>query len=477
MLILASTLSLFSVILYHNFKRSLAEDIDNRLRSKAEGVADAIDTYWETEKLEAQKDGVNMEAFSKINNINFAKIAQRWVKEKSSDPQLINIIVQVFNIKGEQITSSKNISDKAIFSKKMFDSALSGNSCFKNFVLEPSEKRASLVRTFAMPVVENDKIAYIVQISTPLSSINSALNRLKFMLLALLPITVLLTGIVGVLLVKLTLNPVDNMIRTLRQITAESLKLRVNVPDTRDEIERLAETFNDMITRLDNSFSSQKQFIQDISHELKTPLTILKGQLDVTLKKIRSQAEYEAVLVSSLEEIDRMNRIVENLLVFAKFDNKEISLKSERLDLSHFIEDVLDDIKILAEQKNIAINFIPGEKIMLKIDKNQMRQAVLNILDNAIKYTSNNGEVALEARKDGNLAKIKISDTGIGMPENELPHIFDRFYRVDKSRSSHGFGLGLSIAKSIVEMHKGKIGVESRLAKGSAFIISLPISP
>ncbi len=476
MLILAITLSMFSIFLYRNFSRSLYQETDSRLISKAEGVSDAIDTYWETEKIEAQEYGADKEVFTKINNINFLKIAQRWVEEKSTDPKLINISVQIFDTQGLQIASSKNISTGTVFPKEVLNNVLLGKNYFSNFYLEQAEKKPLLFRTFAMPVFENGKIAYVVQVGTPLSLISTSLKRLKIILLILVPLTVFLTSIIGAFLAKMTLSPVDYIIRTIHQITAENLKLRIRLPDTRDEIRRLAETFNDMLARLDNTFSSQKQFIQDVSHELKTPLTILKGELDVTLKKIRSQKEYESVLISSLEEIDKISRIVENLLTLARLDDKDIRLDIRPLDLNMLLATILNDIKILGEQKNINIDFIPRDNMKIEADKDQIRRALLNLLDNAVKYTPPNGSVGLQVIRDGNFAKIKINDTGGGIPESELPRIFDRFYRVDKSRSSDGFGLGLSIAKSIVEVHHGKIEVESKPGLGATFTVSLPLS-
>ena len=476
MLILAITLFLFSVLLYHNVSHNLYEDLDDLLESKAEGIANSIDTYWEAEKLEAIKSGIKSDIFSKINNINFAKIAQRWVKEKSNDPKLMDIIVQIFDVNRENIASSKNIPSITSLPKETFDYVVKGNYYFNNLNIESPEGKPLSLRLLTIPVTENDKVAYVVQVVSSPASIHSALNSLKVRLFFLSPLIVFLTGIVGAFIAKITLNPVDNMIRTVRQIAADNLKLRINIPDTKDEIKKLADTFNDMLMRLDKSFSSQQQFIQDISHELKTPLTILKGELEVTLKKIRSAQEYETVLHSSLEEINKINRLVENLLILARFENRERRLDIKSTDLNILMEKVLDDIKILAEQKNIKIIFSEQEKTVLEADENQIRQLFLNLLDNAIKYTPKDGKVTVSLKKENNFTKIQISDTGIGIPKNGLPYIFDRFYRMDKARSSLGFGLGLSIAKSIVEAHKGKIEVQSQPGQGTTFTISLPIS-
>ena len=232
-----------------------------------------------------------------------------------------------------------------------------------------------------------------------------------------------------------------------------------------------------MIARLDEAFTSQRQFMEDISHELKTPLSVLKGELEVTLKRIRSAQEYEATLHSSLEEVNHLAGIVENLLTLARFDAKTTTLQAASVDLNLLIKDALDAISVLAVQKNITLQLKGDHAADVLADKNQLKRMVLNILDNAIKYTQPGGTISIDLHRQKDSADIDITDTGIGIPENELPHIFDRFYRVDKSRSSAGFGLGLSIAQSIAMAHGGRIDVKNNVPQGTIFTISLPIKP
>ena len=294
------------------------------------------------------------------------------------------------------------------------------------------------------------------------------------MLFLLLPLTVVLTGIAGAFLAKVALRPVHKMIATIHQIRAENLKLRIDVPATRDEIQALAVTFNEMIARLDESFTSQRQFMEDISHELKTPLAILKGELEVALKKVRPAAEYETVLFSSLEEVNRLVRIVENLLTLARFDTKTVTLEPEPLNLNELIQSALDDVRVLAQQKSIILSFHHRQPVFLNADRNQIRRLVLNLLDNALKYTPGGGTISVDLGQEQEAIKIEVSDTGTGIPQGDLPRIFDRFYRVEKSRGGSGFGLGLSISKSIVEAHHGRIDVQTTLNRGSIFTIFFP---
>ncbi len=309
-----------------------------------------------------------------------------------------------------------------------------------------------------------------------MNSIWETLKGLKFMLFLLLPITVVLASVLaGEFLASITLKPLKNMIATARQITAENMSLRIAPPETHDEIRELAETFNEMLEKIQQVFISQKQFIQDVSHELRTPLTIMRGELEVALKRQRSPQEYSSILQSSLEETAKIGKLLENLLALARLDSSSVSLARDTVDISAIMRDILDDMEILAHQKGIEIDFVSQEGIILPIDKDQIMRSFINILENAIKYTPEKGHISVEVIRENAYAIITITDTGIGIPEQDLPHIFDRFYQADSSRSSAGFGLGLSIALSIIEAHGGSITVESTPKQGTTFLISLPM--
>jgi heavy metal sensor kinase len=474
MFILSLALFIFGMVLYQNLHQKISQDTDDILRSRAKGIEQSIETYWETESMDIA-EGDSKVHFTKEDNINFIRIARRWVGEKISDPNLINIIVRIFDAHGNPIASSRNIPTEHLNSRIFYD-VKKGADHFENAYLDVNEK-PSLFRIFTTPVMENKRLSYVVQVASPLAQLHTVLRNLRFSLLFLLPLTVILTGLSGVFLVQLTLRPVDQMIETIHQITAENLKLRLIIPGTKDEIESLAKTFNQMIARLDEAFTIQRQFMEDISHELKTPLSVLKGELEVTLKKIRSPQEYETILHSSLEEVNHLAGIVENLLTLARFDAKTTTLQAVSLDLNLLLKDAVEAIQVLAIQKNVTLQLNSAHTVEILADKNQLKRLVINILDNAIKYTQPGGKISIDLRQQKDSADIDITDTGIGIPESELQHIFDRFYRVDKSRSSIGFGLGLSIAQSIAMAHGGKIYARANVPQGTIFTISLPIRP
>lgn len=476
MSLLAVTLIIFNVLAYNYFKFSLYKHLDNLLNSRAAGVTESIDTYWETEKQDALDSGIRIEQFSKINNINFAKITHHWVETKSNDPQLLNIITQIFDNHGNMIVSSIDIPELQRFSAQTFEMLNQGNGRLENIKIHLNNNKLLEARTFTIPVKENDKIAYIVRLITPLSETNAQLARLRMILFGLLPLIIFFTGIGGAFLAKISLAPVNQMITTINRITSQNLRTRIDIPNSRDEIQRLAETFNSMLSRIDNYFFAQQQFIQDISHEIKTPLTIIRGGVEVGLKKTRSPEKYETILGNTLEEINKITQIIENLLILARFDNREISLQIKKFHFNDLIKDVLSEITILAEAKNLQIEFTGDAFIDIEGDESQIKSLLLNLLDNAVKYTPAQGKIVVTLNKKDPWASVEIRDTGIGIAEKDLPHIFDRFYRADPSRNSEkGFGLGLSMVKSITETHKGVISVESRIDKGTTFSVLLPL--
>jgi len=469
-LVLGIIIGAFSIFLYSNFNHALTKDFNNLLKSKAEDIEQVISSYREEDKSERVERKENSGIIT--TNADFLN-ALRYVVEKIPGD---NIFVQIFRPDGKELIHSSNMPLSIILAKMARDSVAERKPCFDTVKVVLSKKKTMFLKTFTLPVIGKGKVSYVVQVSGSLKPLYLQLSRLKATLFVFLPLAMFLVIVSGLFLTKTALRPVDNMTKAMRQINSKNLRQRIELPETDDEIKRLAETFNNMLIRLDNAFSSQQQLIQDVSHELRTPLTALKGKQEVTLNKKRSCEEYESVLRVNLEEINKMSQLVENLLVLARLENKESFLANRPVKLAHTIKQVLDGMKLLADQKNISLVFSSNEDIFVEADENQISRVISNIIDNAIKYTPNNGQVDIKLYKDNVFAKIAISDTGIGIARDELTHIFDRFYRIDKSRSSLGFGLGLSIAKSIIDLHKGRIEVDSYQAQGTRFTVFLPLT-
>ena len=317
-----------------------------------------------------------------------------------------------------------------------------------------------------------------IYVAYPLSELRDVLDNFFSIFIILVPIALALSIGGGWFLANKSLKPVDEITKTAQQITAQNLDRQIPGQAVNDEIGRLISTFNGMIMRLQHSFEQVKQFSIDASHELRTPLTIMRGEVELALRNPKESEEYRRVLVSNLEEILRLSAIIDNLLVLSKSDGIQHEVCfTEDVNMKELIEELYEDMDIIAEKKQIAISLLKKEEITVHGDRLKLRQLLLNLVDNAIKYTPDRGSVALSLERDDGYARIIVRDSGIGISKEEQRKIFDRFYRVDKARSRElgGSGLGLSIAKLIAEQHKGRIEVESEPNHGSTFSVYLPI--
>ena len=316
----------------------------------------------------------------------------------------------------------------------------------------------------------------VITIAYTVKEVRNTLRELFSFLLLSVPVILVVSFVGGMFLSKLSLKPVDRITNTAKEITAKNLRMKMAVPPNNDEISRLIETLNDMIQRLEKSFTQIKQFTSDASHELRTPLTILRGELEIALNKERTQEEYAEILASSLEEVMRMSRIIESLLELSRADAGQTKMQLQEENFSDMLLEICEDMEILAADKEITLKSDIEKDLTFEYDSLRMRQVLLNIIDNSIKYSNPGGKIKLTLTDRMSYVEIRLSDTGIGMKEKELSHIFDRFYRVDKARSADikGTGLGLSIVKWIIESHNGKIFVESQPLKGTNFTILLP---
>jgi signal transduction histidine kinase len=275
------------------------------------------------------------------------------------------------------------------------------------------------------------------------------------------------------------LKPVDDITQTTRKITATNLQERIQVINPRDEIGRLTETLNEMIGRLEASFKKVAQFSMDASHELRTPLTIMRGEIELALHEPQNTKSYQETLASLLEEVVRMTSIIDGLILLAKADSDSIRLEKKPTRLDVLVNEIKEDAEVLAERKRIHVSISNLDEMTVMGDEVRLRQLMLNLVDNAIKYTPEGGKVTLSLERNNDGASFIVEDTGMGIAPNDLNKVFDRFYRVDKSRSKlpDGLGLGLSIAKWVAEAHGGKLLAESRVGIGSKFTVILPAIP
>jgi len=332
------------------------------------------------------------------------------------------------------------------------------------------------VRILTLPVMESGHLVNLVRVGMSLENMYKTRKRFLLTMAAVFPLGLLLAGGGGWLLARRALSPVDKMTKTARKIGGEHLDQRLQESGNGDELDRLAKTLNDMLVRLHDSIEQMRQFSADASHELQTPLTILKGEMEVALRKQRTPAEYQEVLGSGLEEIDRLNHLVEGLLLLARADSGVLRLDKQSIDLKNFVSAILDQMKPMALSYTVELLLEPSEAVFVAGDPEHLRRLLLNLLTNAIKYNNANGKVVVTLEQKKPWFVLHISDTGTGISEAEQQQIFNRFHRATEtgSRDGKGVGLGLSIADSIAKAHNGYIEVESALQKGTTFSVYLP---
>jgi heavy metal sensor kinase len=333
------------------------------------------------------------------------------------------------------------------------------------------------VRVLTQPVREAGRVTSLIQVGMSLESVAVTRGRFLLVMATVLPLALLCAGGGGWLLARRALRPVDRMTEAARRISAEHLHERLESTGSDDELDRLATTLNDMLGRLDAAFRQVRQFSADASHELQTPLTILKGELEVALRAPRSPDEYQRVLASALEENERIARLVEGLLLLSRADAGVLRMDRQPVDLAALVAEVGDYAQVLAEAQGVALEFKSVAPITIQGDREHLRRLLLNLVDNGIKYTPAGGRVTLTLQRDGGWAALRVADTGIGMGPEELERMFERFYRAPEAveQGKEGSGLGLCIARSIAEAHDGRIHVESSPGQGSSFTVFLPL--
>lgn len=328
------------------------------------------------------------------------------------------------------------------------------------------------MRVATRPLVINNQLYGYIQAASSLRTVDAAIDRLLKIMLIGGTIALLTSLLVGDFMTRRALRPVDIIAQTAQQITAaDDLSRRIPYDGPPDELGQLTRTFNDTLERLERLFNAQRRFVADVSHEMRTPLTTIQGNIELMRRFGYDEEAMEAIE----SESKRMSRLVGDLLLLAKADAGRLSLEKSKVDLDTLVLEVYNQAHLLGDDVTIELGNIDQAQILGDADR--LKQLLLNLVSNAIKYTPAQGRVTVSMSRDDNWVYVYVSDTGIGIPADDLPHIFDRFYRVDKARSraQGGTGLGLSIARWIADAHGGQIMVDSTLGEGSTFTIRLPL--
>lgn len=440
----------FSFVLYSTVASSLYGGVDVTLHSRAEAIVSGLD--FQEGQANLPPEGI--------------------------DFSTADLLIQVSDLTGKIIGRSANLGDKLLpLDASLRKRALAlGTLGLFSTVTEGKDPPLRLLTVLAQG--DGDPApTMLVQVGASLAQVEAALGRLRFWLLIITPTLLVLFSLGSFFLADRLLRTLKAMAYTAEKIGERNITQRLPVANPHDEIGQLAGTFNRTFDRLQQAFENQRRFISDASHEMRTPLAVLQTKLEVTLRKERSPEEYRQVMESSLAQSKRLAKLVEHMLMLARADAGEWRPDLQPVRLDKLCAEAYAEIHPLAQQKRISLEASCADSLMVRGDPELLRHLILNLLDNAIKYTPEGGTVQMLLARQAQQARLTISDTGEGIPTEGLPRIFERFYRVDKGRSQRvaGTGLGLSIAKEVITAHRGTVQVESKSGQGTVFTVCLPI--
>jgi heavy metal sensor kinase len=454
-LTLAVILAASGLFSYYYFSFSLRQQVDVQLL----GITRQIDRHSQ-EIFDKQSDTINCQPlYHLINTYNWdAFIQLRTDKMKvacSSD-----------NLLGEELPFGAVARQQVRWLNQHLES------------IDTPDGRTQ--RVISHPIIEKGNLIGVAQIALCSGASEQTINQLRLIYLLVGPFAVIWLGVGCWFLADRTISPIIEITDAAHGINADNLDRRLPTGGHQDELGRMVVSLNRMLERLEDQFRRVRQFSGDASHELRTPLTILRGETEVAMRWAKTPEEFRDMLGSNIEEIDRMERIIENLLTLSKSEVGELPLEIKEFSLSDLIQGLYLQSKILCEPKQIAVrlDYQAEKEILIKGDELRLRQMFLNLISNGIKYTNAGGSLTMRLAVQGDMARVDIADTGIGMEDYHLSRIFDRFYRVDKARNrmDGGTGLGLSIVKWVAEAHGGQVRVTSAPGKGSTFSVLLPVA-
>ncbi len=467
-----------SGILYFSLYRQLYHELDRELKVKAQEITRTIDLYLNKLSRDSSvfpfvvKRVITFEGnHAQQEEIKYwEKIWRQKVDKLGLSQNYLNFVTP----RGQTLGRSKNLNNEilAVF-LKILPLKQEPNITYADIEFENR-----ILRVINSPFLYNDRL-YFLQIGSSQKPILELLhNKLKVMAISI-PVIIFITSLFAWFLVSKMLDPVAELTKIAKRISHEDLSTVITAKHVDEEMKDLVVAFNDMVIRLQKSFKHIMDFSSQVAHELRTPLAIMRGESELALRKERDQEEYERVLKVNLEEIQRMMKTIDDLLLLTKLDYRPEIFKFQEIDFILFFKEMAEQCKLLAAQKGIAIELkLPTESLKIKADELHLRRLFFNILDNAIKFTDKGGQIKLCVDQQDKEIHISISDTGLGIPPGDLPKIFERFYH--GSCPSHfdkiGSGLGLSIAQSIANIHQGDIKVESQVNVGTTFKINLPLS-
>ena len=438
----------FSAFLYFSLSRELLAQLDRALLAEGQQMNSEVDVDKEAwgEELEFEGKGDELEP---------------------------GVVVALYDLAGTRVSANDSYHLPPGPPREALTRAAQGEHALSSVAMPDGSRWRVLTR----PAVYKGRTVGVLQVARSQRDMEAALGSLGAVLAIALPLMLIPAFAGGLFLAGRALNPVDRIVRTAEEIGAEDLSRRLNLSSSGDELGRLAATFDRMLDRLEGAFQRQRQFTADAAHELRTPLALLTSHADLALGQARSASEYRAALESIRADTARMSQLLADLLTLARADHGQEPLVLERLDLGALVDDVVGAMSPLAESRGVRLAVSEaGQAVMVEADQTRLTQLLVNLVDNGIKYTPAGGTVTAStaATRDG--AILKVTDTGVGIAPEHLPHLFERFYRVSKARAraDGGAGLGLAICQWIARAHGGDIQVESQFGRGTTFTVRLP---
>jgi len=403
----------------------------------------------------------------KVENNTFHLIDENEWKEKEHNTLDVNpIFIQFVDIKGKIIDKSPNLKKSELqFKKGIFDNDFRDAQLAHSFNIRQSQ----------IPVYQENKIVGYILVAVSLEDAMMVMNNLSQILFVLYPlILVILFGIARIIAGR-SIKPVASIIETSNNISRDNLKSRIPLPSNKDELFVLSQTINNLLDRIENAVDREKQFTSDASHELRTPLAVIKGTLEVLIRKPRDQKEYEEKINFCIKEVDRLNFLVDELLLLARLENQKQSLKIENVYLNAVVLDTLSRYSEKIMTKNIEVLNKFQEEIFIETDLNLFSIIIGNIISNALKYSNQNGKIELELKSENSRVYCIISDNGIGILEEDLEKVFNPFYRSNSSEYPEikGTGLGLSIVKRLCDLLQISFDIQNNKSKGVSVMLMI----
>ncbi|OGG03845.1 hypothetical protein A2W14_04870 [Candidatus Gottesmanbacteria bacterium RBG_16_37_8] len=405
----------------------------------------------------------------KPDSINEIQSQRSFINEFSEIP---GMLVTILDNKSQVVSSSM----MCCYDQKIFESLFQQAIAKKEFLITNQAISGENMRFFVSPVYSQNLFLGVVLVSHPIDIIQKSLNSILIILAVISVLLLIPTVIGGYLLSKKALLPISDLSEKLKFITTENLHQKVADPHSSDEIEKLIQSFNLLLDRLSLAFKRERQFIGDIAHELKTPLSIMSGNIELALSKYHPPKEYQKVLKETAIDANNMSRTLNNILdlAWSQADNFKINLKT--FNLSKILEDLNEIAASLARPKKITVKSSLVKNLFVSGHPDKLIRSILNIIDNAVKYSPAKTTITISLSKKGQNAHLEIKDQGKGITQKDLPHIFDRFYRADSVKNIEGSGLGLAIAEGIINAHQGHLHVDSTPGKGTRITITLPLT-